>query len=108
MVKANFHGDFKRQAVTQLTRAGFRVADVSKGLSVSRHSLYAWKKKFAPALAAEGYDKDAEIAFQNEQQSAGYSGRREGSLQIKDSTAPSLTSWSRGRRDEPSTAGQLV
>lgn len=59
MGKANFSEDFKRDAVAQITERGYPVAEVSKRLGVSQHSLYAWKKQFAPS--SRGDDKDAEI-----------------------------------------------
>ena len=58
MGKANFSDDFKRDAVAQITERGYPVAEVSKRLGVSQHSLYAWKKKFSQP---SGDDKDAEI-----------------------------------------------
>jgi transposase len=60
MGKANFSDDFKRDAVRQITERGHPVAEVSKRLGVSQHSLYAWKRKFSKAgLDDDG--KDAEI-----------------------------------------------
>ena len=44
MGKANFSDDFKRDAVAQITERGYPVAEVSKRLGVSPHSLYAWKR----------------------------------------------------------------
>lgn len=46
----NFSDDFKRDAVAQITERGYRVAEVSKRLGVSAHSLYVWKKKFLKIL----------------------------------------------------------
>ncbi len=60
MSKANFSDDFKRDAVLQITERGYPVAEVSRRLGVSQHSLYAWKKKFRSA-SDPGDDKDAEI-----------------------------------------------
>jgi transposase len=45
----NSSDDFKRDAVAQITERGYPVAEVSKRLGVSAHSLYAWKKKFSKA-----------------------------------------------------------
>jgi transposase len=59
MGKANFSDEFKRDAVAQITERGYPVAEVSKRLGVSPHSLYAWKKKFS--RQPDGDDKDAEI-----------------------------------------------
>lgn len=59
MGKGNFSDDFKRDAVSQITERGYPVAEVSKRLGVSTHSLYAWKKKFSSSSG--GDDKDAEI-----------------------------------------------
>ncbi len=47
MGKVNFSDDFKRDAVAQTTERGYPVAEASKRLGVSPHSLYAWKKKFS-------------------------------------------------------------
>ena len=49
MGKVNFSDEFKRDAVAQITERGYPVAEVSKRLGIPPHSLYAWKKKFAPA-----------------------------------------------------------
>lgn len=59
MGKADFSVDFKRDAVAQLTERGYPVAEVSKRLGVSLHSLCAWKRKFLQPSG--GDDKDAEI-----------------------------------------------
>jgi len=59
MGKAKFSDDFKRDAVAQITERGYPVAEVSRRLGVSQHSLYAWKKKFSKPFASD--DKDAEI-----------------------------------------------
>lgn len=59
MSKANFSDDFKRDAVAQITERGYPVAEVSERLGVSKHSLYAWRKKFSQPFGGEG--KDAEI-----------------------------------------------
>ncbi|SOE08901.1 transposase [Hoeflea halophila] len=47
MGKVYFSNDFKRDAVALITKRGCPVAEVSKRLGVSLHSLYAWKKKFS-------------------------------------------------------------
>jgi transposase len=59
MGKVNFTEDFKRDAVAQISERGYPVAEVSKRLGVSQHSLYAWKKKFSRPPDSD--DKDAEI-----------------------------------------------
>lgn len=59
MGKGNFSDDFKRDAVAQITERGYPVAEVSKRLGVSQHSLYAWKRKFAKPSGSD--DKDDEI-----------------------------------------------
>ena len=59
MGKANFSDDFKRDAVLQITERGYPVAEVSRRLGVSQHSLYDWTKKFSGP--SDGDDKDAEI-----------------------------------------------
>ena len=59
MAKSNFSDDFKRDAVAQITERGYPIAEVSRRLGVSQHSLYAWKKKFASPSGRD--DKDDEI-----------------------------------------------
>ncbi len=54
MGKGNFSDDFKRDAVAQITERGYPVAEVSRRLGVSPHSLYAWKKTFAKVSEAGG------------------------------------------------------
>jgi transposase len=47
MSKGNrFTEEFKLDAVKQVVERGFGVADVSKRLGVSSHSLYAWINKY--------------------------------------------------------------
>ena len=59
MGRSSYSDDFKRDAVAQITERGYPVAEVSRRLGVSPHSLYAWKKKFSQP--AGGDDRDAEI-----------------------------------------------
>ena len=54
MRSGNFSDEFKRDAVAQITERGYPVAEVSKRLGVSPHSLYAWKKKFSNTNGLEG------------------------------------------------------
>ena len=61
MGKANFSDDFKRDAILQITERGYPVAEVSKRLGVSTHSLYAWKKKFSKSSGSDDQDQAAEI-----------------------------------------------
>ena len=47
MSKGNrFTEEFKLEAVKQVVDRGFGVADVSKRLGVSTHSLYGWIKRY--------------------------------------------------------------
>ncbi len=57
----NFSDDFKRDAVAQITERGYPVAEVSKRLGVSTHSLYSWKKNFSKSASPSGGDQAAEI-----------------------------------------------
>jgi transposase-like protein len=57
----HFSDDFKRDAVAQITERGYPVAEVSKRLGVSAHSLYAWKKKFSKSPDPGEGDQAAEI-----------------------------------------------
>jgi transposase len=41
MGTANFSDEFKRDAVAQIVERGYPVAEVSKRLGISQHSLYA-------------------------------------------------------------------
>ena len=55
MGTSSFSDDFKRDAVAQITERGYPVAEVSKRLGVSPHSLYAWKKKLLkPPVSGDG------------------------------------------------------
>jgi len=54
MSTAKFSDDFKRDAVHQIVERGYPVAEVSKRLGVSSHSLYAWKKRFAKSHSRDG------------------------------------------------------
>ena len=47
MGTSTFSDDFKRDAVAQIIERGYPVSEVSERLGVSKHSLYAWKRKFA-------------------------------------------------------------
>lgn len=60
MGTGNFTDAFKRDGVAQITERGYPVSDVSERLGVSKHSLYAWKRKFAKTASGET-EKDAEI-----------------------------------------------
>lgn len=54
MTRPHFTDDFKIDAIKQITECGYSVADVSKRLGVSTHSLYAWMKRFLkPPTVAE-------------------------------------------------------
>ena len=54
MARPNFTEEFKIDAIKQITERGYSVADVSKRLGVSTHSLYAWMKRFSqPPIVAQ-------------------------------------------------------
>tara|TARA_B110000438_G_scaffold213147_1_gene205342 strand:+ start:36 stop:305 length:270 start_codon:yes stop_codon:yes gene_type:complete len=59
MGTVKFSDYFKRYAVAQITERGYAVAEGSRRLGVSQHSLYTWRKKFSQPSG--GDDKDAEI-----------------------------------------------
>ncbi|MGH9705390.1 MAG: IS3 family transposase [Candidatus Acidiferrales bacterium] len=61
MGKTKFSDDFKRDAVVQITERGYPIAEVSKRLGVSQHSLYAWKRKFVKASGSGDDDQAVEI-----------------------------------------------
>ena len=62
MGKSHFAEDFKFDAIKQITERGHSVADVSKRLGVSTHSLYGWMKRYAASpTAAVKDDQSAEI-----------------------------------------------
>ncbi len=50
MRSGNFTDEFKRDAVAQTTERGYPVAEVSKRLGVSQHSLYAWRRCLIPGF----------------------------------------------------------
>jgi transposase len=61
MSRASFSDEFKRDAVAQITTRGYSVAEVSKRLGVSAHSLYEWKRKLGATQRPGDDDKDVEI-----------------------------------------------
>ena len=62
MGRGNFTEDFRLDAIKQITERGHSVADVSKRLGVSAHSLYGWMKRYATSpSAAVKDDQSAEI-----------------------------------------------
>ncbi len=63
MSKPNFTDEFKIDAVKQVTERGYSVAEVSRRLGVSTHSLYQWRKRFSKplAVAQEFTEQSAEI-----------------------------------------------
>jgi transposase len=61
MESGNFTDEFKRDAVAQTTERGYPVAEVSKRLGVSQHSLYAWRRKFSKPSDPTDGDQAAEI-----------------------------------------------
>ena len=48
MSNKRYPEEFKIEAVRQITDKGYSVADVSRRIDVSVHSLYAWVKKYGP------------------------------------------------------------
>ena len=60
MRSGGFSDEFKRDAVAQITERGYPVAEVSKRLGVSQHSLYAWKRKFSKPSGSDS-GQSAEI-----------------------------------------------
>lgn len=56
MGNAKFSDDFKQDAVHQITVRGYPVAEVSKRLGVSTHSLYAWMKRYSKASEIKADD----------------------------------------------------
>ncbi len=62
MGQGNFTEDFRLDAIKQITERGHSVADVSKRLGVSTHSLYSWVKRYAVSpTAVVKDDQTAEI-----------------------------------------------
>jgi transposase len=62
MDRGNFTEYFRIDAVNQITEGGYSVAEVSKRLGVTTHSLYAWMKvhSWLPAAIVKK-DQSAEI-----------------------------------------------
>lgn len=56
MGKPRFTEDFKIDAIKQITERGYSVADVSKRLGVSTHSLYGWMKRYTVSSGSAGKD----------------------------------------------------
>jgi len=62
MGKPRFTEEFKIDAIKQITERGYSVADVSKRLGVSTHSLYGWIKRYAVPTGDVGKaDQSVEI-----------------------------------------------
>jgi len=61
MSRASFSDGYKRDAVAQIAARGYSVAEVSKRLGVSAHSLYEWKRKLGTAQGPGEDYKDIEI-----------------------------------------------
>lgn len=63
MTRPKFTEEFKIDAIKQITERGYSVADVSKRLGVSTHSLYAWMKRYSKPriVAEESLEQAAEI-----------------------------------------------
>ncbi len=62
MSNSKFSDDFKHDAVHQITKRGYSVADVSRRLDVSTHSLYAWMKRYSKTTTnPSGEDQSAEV-----------------------------------------------
>lgn len=62
MGQPRFTEEFKLDAIKQITERGYAVAEVSKRLGVSTHSLYAWMKRYSASPGAVGKDdQSAEI-----------------------------------------------
>ncbi len=56
--------EFKIEAVKQVTKKGYSVAEVVTRLGTTTHSLYAWLKRYdqAKSKATEDKDSTAELA----------------------------------------------
>jgi transposase len=62
MGNARFSGEFKRDAVLQITERGYAVAEGAARLGISKYSLYEWRKRYAkPTAAARDDDQAAEV-----------------------------------------------
>jgi len=63
MTRPNFTEEFKIDAIKQITERGYSVAQVSKRLGVSTHSLYAWMKRYStpPTVTQETAEQATEI-----------------------------------------------
>ena len=64
MTRPHFTEEFKIDAVKQITERGYSVAEVSKRLGVSTHSLYQWRKRFSkpPVVIKETAEQTIEIS----------------------------------------------
>lgn len=62
MDKGNFTDEFRLDAIKQITERGYSVADISKRLGVSTHSLYGWMKRYSvSSQSAAKDDQSSEI-----------------------------------------------
>ena len=53
MGKPKFSDDIKRDAVDQITVRGYSVAEVSRRLGASTHSLYSWVKVYSKSSTVD-------------------------------------------------------
>ena len=56
MGKPRFTEEFKIDAIKQITARGYSVADVSRRLGVSTHSLYGWMKRYSTLPGSDAKD----------------------------------------------------
>ncbi|MBN4066219.1 IS3 family transposase [Ahrensia sp. AH-315-G08] len=56
MGKPRFTEEFKIDAIKQITERGYSVADVSRRLGVSTHSLYGWIKRYSTPPGSDAKD----------------------------------------------------
>lgn len=65
MTSKRFGAEFKAEAVKQVTERGYKVAEVSKRLGVSTHSLYGWLREVGVGRTARRAENASDLEKEN-------------------------------------------
>ena len=58
MNSKRYTGEFRQEAVKQVTECGHKVSDVAARLGVSTYSLYDWIRKYGPSSSEYQAERD--------------------------------------------------
>lgn len=65
MSSKRYSEEFEIEAVKQITKGGYAVADVARRLGTTTHSLYTWREKYGHPAMSERPCQKAEIMWRN-------------------------------------------